>query len=82
MKIARGLKKNGDGRFTCTSGSLQRHFKVILRFVTRTDAVIFITRKGKNDLVLMSYKHYMRLSGELEDVKHALERILDSGVNS
>ena len=77
MKIARGLKKTGDGRFTCTSGSLQRHFKVILRFVTRTDAVIFITRKGKNDLVLMSYKHYMRLSGELEELKRAVRRMLN-----
>ena len=82
MKIARGLKKTADGRFTCTSGSLQRHFKVILRFVTRTDAVIYITRKGKNDLVLMSYRDYLRISDELEEVKRAIQRMHNSGEDS
>ena len=76
MKIARGLTKAAGGRFTCTDGKLQRHFKVILRFVCRTDAVVYITRKGKNDLVLMSYRHYLRMTGELDEIRRNVRQML------
>ena len=81
MKIAKGLKKTEDGRFTCSIGKFQRHFKVIMRFVIRTDAVAFITRKGKNNLVLMSYKHYIRMSVELKKVNGSIQRIPYSSEN-
>lgn len=76
MKMTKGLTRTADGRFTCTVGKLKRHFKVILRFVGRTDAVVYITRKGKNDLVLMSYRYYLRLADELDDIKRALQQML------
>lgn len=75
MKITRGLTKTADGRFTCSSGMLQRHFKVILRFVIRTNAVIYITRKGKNDLVLMSYDYYLQWTKELDRIKDEIRRL-------
>lgn len=75
MKIARGLTKTADGRFTCSAGMLQRHFKVILRFVIRTNAVIYITRKGKNDLVLMSYDYYLQWTKELDRIKDEIRRL-------
>lgn len=75
MKIARGLTKTADGRFTCSAGMLQRHFKVILRFVIRMNAVIYITRKGKNDLVLMSYDYYLQWTKELDRIKDEIRRL-------
>lgn len=75
MKITRGLTKTADGRFTCSAGMLQRHFKVILRFVIRTNAVIYITRKGKNDLVLMSYDYYLQWTKELDRIKDEIRRL-------
>lgn len=76
MKIAKGLTRTADGRFTCSVGKFQRHFKVILRFVSRTDAVVYITRKGKNDLVLMSYRYYLQMTSELDGIKQTLRQML------
>lgn len=78
MKITRGLTKTADGRFTCSAGMLQRHFKVILRFVIRTNAVIYITRKGKNDLVLMSYDYYLQWTKELDSIKNEIHRLYET----
>ena len=75
MKIARGLTKTADGRFTCSAGMLQRHFKVILRFVIRMNAVIYITRTGKNELVLMSYDYYLQWTKELDRIKDEIRRL-------
>lgn len=57
---------------------LQRHFKVILRFVIRTNAVIYITRKGKNDLVLMSYDYYLQWTKELDSIKNEIHRLYET----
>ena len=73
MKIARGLTYITLGKYTCSVGMLQRHLKAILRFVTKTDAIVFLTRRGKRDLVLMSYQYYRKNMNELVMARRMVE---------
>ena len=73
MKAAKGLTPIAQGKYTCAVGMLQRHLKVILRFVSKTDAIVFLTRHGKHDLVLMSYRYYLKSISELD----ALQKKID-----
>lgn len=82
MKIARGLTPLPGGEYTCSARGLQRHFKTILGFVTKTDAAIIITLKGKNRFVLMSEKHYQRHEAELKQMQEKIAGIIAEIKNS
>lgn len=78
MKIAKGLTRMPNGTYTCSLGMLQRHLKGILRFVSKTDAIVFLTRKCEHDLVLMSYQYYVRTFRSI-DVARTQVKHEDSG---
>ena len=61
-----------DGRYSCTRTEIQRHFFSLLRFLDKTNEVVLITYRGKDDLVIMSYNRY---AGMLE-AKATLESML------
>ena len=42
------------------------------------NAVIYITRKGKNDLVLMSYDYYLQWTKELDRIKNEIHRLYET----
>ena len=73
MKVAKGLTPIAQGRYTCSVGMLQRHLKVILRFVSKTDAIVFLTRHGKHDLVFMSYRYYLKSMNELDALRKKID---------
>ena len=75
MKIARGLTYISLGKYTCSVGMLQRHLKAILRFVSKTDAIVFLTRRGKRDLVLMSYHYYQNNLNELVLARRTVDNV-------
>lgn len=75
MKAAKGLTPVAKGRYTCSVGMLQRHLKVILRFVSKTDAIVFLTRHGKHDLVLMSYRYYLKSMNELDSLRRKIDDV-------
>ena len=47
-----------DGRYSCTRTEIQRHFFALLRFLDKTNEVVLITYRGKDDLVIMSNNRY------------------------
>ena len=47
-----------DGRYSCTRTEIQRHFFALLRFLDKTNEVVLITYRGKDDLVIMCYNRY------------------------
>ena len=61
-----------DGRYSCTRTEIQRHFFALLRFLDKTNEVVLITYRGKDDLVIMSYNRYESIL----EAKTALESIL------
>lgn len=74
--------------FTVTRTELRRHFYAILRFVDARDdegvpTVVFITYKGKRDLVLMSVNSYEKTFGmeRLERLLAEAEKETDDGGN-
>ena len=52
-----------DQVYRVTRTELRRHLYAVFRFADKTDEVIYITYKGKDDLVLMSARRYARLTG-------------------
>ena len=61
-----------DGQYSCTRTEIQRHFFALLRFLDKTNEVVLITYRGKDDLVIMSYNRYESML----EAKTALESML------
>lgn len=67
-----------------TRTQFRRHFYAVCRFVEETHAVVCITFKGKDDLVLLSVKWFERVTGrniraEIEAMMNA-KREVDEGI--